>query len=81
VVTEQKTEPASDAPSSIVTLTLIGVPVSINSELTLADAIVTVDFGKIAIQRIGRAVCSPQKTSRLLSGAIVVQATNLRPRT
>jgi type 1 fimbria pilin len=62
VVSEQKTETATDVPSSVVTLTLTGVLVSINSQLTLADAVVTVDFGKIATQRIARAVSSPQKT-------------------
>jgi hypothetical protein len=79
VVTEPTAEKATNkAPRSIVTLTLTGVPVSLNGQLSLADAIVTVDFADLAARRIGNAVSSPRKTSLMLGGAIVVQATNLR---
>ena len=72
MVTEPTAEKATNkAPRSIVTLTLTGVPVSLNGQLSLADAIVTVDFADLAARRIGNAVSSPRKTSLMLGGAMV----------
>jgi hypothetical protein len=60
-------------------MTITGVPVSINSEMTLVDAIITVDFAELSAQFAGRAACNRSRSSRQLRGAVGVKVTNQRP--
>lgn len=59
-------------------VTITGCPVSLNGQLMLADAIVTVDFAELAAQRICNAVSSKSKKATVAFGAVIVQATNVR---
>lgn len=65
---------------TIVSLTITGFPVEVKDQCLLADAVITVDFALIAADRITSAAFSKRKRATALSGAIIVQATNLRPR-
>jgi len=66
------------APKAVITMTITGVPVSFNGKVSIADAVVTVDFAQVAVQRIANAVYSDRKQARLLRGAVVVRAVNHR---
>lgn len=67
-------------PKTTLTVTITGCPVNVNSQQLLADAVVTVDFAELAADLIRRAAFSARKKATMRSGAIVVQAANLRPR-
>lgn len=66
--------------NTVVTMTITGVPVSMNSQLLLVNCIVTVDFAQLAAERACSAAFSKQKRSRILGDTIEVRATNLRPK-
>lgn len=74
--TDLARQQASDR--TIVTRTITGVPIWLNSERLLVDAVVTVDFTKIAAERACNAYASKRKKSMVMGDAIVVQATNVR---
>jgi len=64
---------------TVVTMTIAGVPVSLNSQMSLVDCIVTVDFAELAAYHASRASFNKQKRSRMLGGIIEIRATNQRP--
>lgn len=64
---------------TVVTMTITGIPVSLNSQLSLVDCIVTVDFARIAAEKASSAAFSKSKRSRMLGDIIEVRATNQRP--
>ena len=64
--------------TTVITMTITGVTVSLNGKVSVADAVVTVDFAQVAVQRIANAVSSDRKQARLLRGAVVVRAVNHR---
>lgn len=66
--------------TTVVTMTISGVPVSLNSVQSLVDCIVTVDFAELAAYHACSAAFNKQKRSRMLNGTIEVRATNQRPR-
>lgn len=66
--------------ATVVTMTITGVPVSLNSVLSLVDCVVTVDFAQIAAYKAANATFCKSKRSRMLGNAIEVRATNQRPR-
>jgi len=65
---------------AIVTMTIAGVPVSMNSVLSLVDCVVTVDFAELAAYHACSAAFNKSKCARMLGGTIQVRATNQRPR-
>lgn len=65
---------------TIVTMTIAGVPVSLNSVLSLVDCVVTVDFAQLAAYKACNAAFSKSKRSRMLGDTIEVRVTNQRPR-
>lgn len=65
---------------TIITMTIAGVPVSLNSVSSLVDCVVTVDFAELAAYHACSAAFNKQKRSRMLGGTIEVRATNQRPR-
>jgi len=67
--------------ATVVTMTIAGVPVSLNSHLSLVDCIVTVDFAQLAAYHACSAAFNKQKRSRMLGDIIEVRATNQRPYT
>lgn len=62
------------------TVTITGIPISLNGQVALADAVVAVDFAAIAAECVGSAAFTLKKTATRMRGAIVVKATNVRPR-
>lgn len=66
--------------STVVTMTIAGVPVSLNGQMSLVDCVVTVDFAELAAYHACSAAFNKQKRARMLDGTIEVRATNQRPR-
>lgn len=65
---------------TIVTMTITSVPVCLNSQQSLVDCIVTVDFAELAAYHACSAAFNKQKRARMLGDIIEVRATNQRPR-
>lgn len=65
--------------STVVTMTITGVPVSLNGEMSLVDCLVTVDFAQLAAYHACGAAFNKQKRSRMLGDTIEVRAMNQRP--
>lgn len=64
---------------SIMTVTINGIPTSVDGALSLVDAEVTVDFALIAAECLGGATFGKlKKQATRMGGAIVVKATNAR---
>jgi hypothetical protein len=63
---------------TVITMTITGVPVCLNSQRSLVDCIVTVDFAELAAYHACSAAFNKQKRSRMLGGTIEVRATNQR---
>jgi hypothetical protein len=65
---------------TVITMTITNVPVSMNSQQSLVDCIVTVDFAELAAYHACSAAFNKAKRARMLNGTIEVRATNQRPR-
>lgn len=72
---------AEKSPKTVVTMTITGVPMNVNNEPLLADAVMTVDFAQIACECLSGAAFSVKRKATRLGGSIVVKATNIRKRT
>lgn len=68
----------SEAPKTVITMTITGIPFNLNDQLLHADAVITVDFGEIAAECIGAAAFSKRKIATRMDSAIIVKAINVR---
>jgi hypothetical protein len=69
-------------PMTIITMMITGIPASVDGELKLIDAEVTVDFALIAADCLsGSSFGKLKRKATRMGGAISVKATNVRKST
>lgn len=65
--------------NTVITMTIEGIPISMNGQMSLVDAVVCVDFAQIAAKMACGAAYTKAKKSTAMDSSIVVKAINQRP--